>query len=241
MSVRVLLIDVGNSRIKWGWRDADGRLAADVEGVDTALADRTTLSAAWQRAQHCVYCCVAGEAADRVLRAALPAGCRSHRIRAAANACGIDNLYHDPVRLGADRWAALIGARTLLDGALVVVCAGTATTVDALDAGDRFLGGYILPGVDLMMESLARRTADLPLARGQATQWPRNTDDAIFNGCVGAQVALIERVRQRMGDARIVLSGGGSEALWPQFADPPARIDHLVLHGLARMAGDVLK
>lgn len=241
MSDRVLLIDAGNSRIKWGWSDAAQRLSADVAGTDTARADVAMLTGCWSAARRCIYSCVAGEVIDALLSSALPPDCRVHRVRATAHACEVTNLYHEPSQLGADRWAALIGARMLFDGALVVVCAGTATTIDALDADGRFLGGYILPGVELMMESLARRTAGLPLARGQASEWPRNTDDAILNGCAGAQAALVEQLRQRLGNARVVLSGGGCDVLLPRLVPPPERVDHLVLQGLARMAGDVLK
>jgi type III pantothenate kinase len=142
----------------------------------------------------------------------------------AATACGITNLYEQPAQLGADRWLALIGARSLCAGPLVVATAGTATTVDALDGQDRFLGGYILPGLRLMLEALARNTAGLPHARGQAADWPRNTDDAIHNACTDAQAALMERVRDQLGDgATLLLSGGAAAAISPRLRCAPPR------------------
>ncbi|MDE3011344.1 MAG: type III pantothenate kinase, partial [Pseudomonadota bacterium] len=63
--------------------------------------------------------------------------------------------------MGCDRWAALVGARARGSMATVVVMAGTATTVDALAADGRFLGGYILPGLRLMPKSLYERTAGI--------------------------------------------------------------------------------
>ena len=124
----------------------------------------------------------------------------------------------------------------------VVATAGTATTVDALDGADCFLGGYILPGLHLMLESLARNTADLPHAQGAPSAWPRNTDDAILNGCAGAQAALIGRVRDRLGSgATLLLSGGAADALAPHIEGDFRRADNLVLRGLARLATDVLK
>ncbi|MFZ5505599.1 MAG: type III pantothenate kinase, partial [Pseudomonadota bacterium] len=82
----------------------------------------------------------------------------------------------------------------------------------------------------------------LPHAQGAPVEWPRNTDDAIHNGCAGAQAALIERVQARLGaDATILLSGGGAEALSPYLACAHRRVDNLVLRGLARVAADVMK
>jgi type III pantothenate kinase len=236
----VLLIDAGNSRIKWAWLQGDAPGAES--GIDVADIDGAPLASAWRNATVAFYTCVAGDAVDAALRAALPPGCVAHRLQAQAAACGITNMYTTPSRLGADRWAALIGARTLAAGPLVVATAGTATTVDVLDADDRFLGGYILPGLHLMLESLARNTAGLPHAQGAPVEWPRDTDDAIHNGCAGAQAALIERVQTRLGvDATILLSGGGAEALSPYLACAHRRVDNLVLRGLARVAADVMK
>ncbi|WP_018228306.1 type III pantothenate kinase [Methyloversatilis universalis] len=236
----VLLIDAGNSRLKWAWL-RDGR-PGDEAGIDVAALDGAPLASAWRGATAALYTCVAGDAVDAALRAALPSGCAVHRIRSGEQAAGLTNLYERPAQLGADRWVALIGARTLVAGPLVVATAGTATTVDALDEADRFLGGYILPGLHLMLESLARNTADLPHAQGAPSDWPRNTDDAILNGCAGAQAALIARVRDRLGSsATLLLSGGGADALSPHIEGDLRRADNLVLRGLARLAADVLK
>lgn len=230
-----LLIDAGNSRIKWAWFDGKalrGDAAADLAGLDAE-----TLAGAWQAATAALYTCVAGDAVDALIRTALPAGCAVRRVRASASECGITSLYDDPAQLGADRWVALIGARGLLSGPLVVATAGTATTVDALDAGSRFLGGYILPGVQLMLASLARNTAALPLASGQAAHWPRNTDDAIHNAAIDAQAALIERIHDQLGvDAQVLLSGGAAALISPRLRCAHRVAGNLVLQGLSRLA-----
>lgn len=236
----VLLIDAGNSRLKWAWL-CDG-VPGNEAGTELGALDTVSLRAVWRDATAAVYACVAGDVIDALLRAALPSGAAVHRVRAESTACGLVNLYDRPGQLGADRWLALIGARTLEAGPLVVATAGTATTVDALDAADRFVGGHILPGLHMMLQSLARNTADLPHAQGVPAIWPRNTDDAILNGCAGAQAALIERVHGRLGDgATLLLSGGGADALVPHIGTAFRRVDNLVLRGLARIAADVLK
>ena len=108
--------------------------------------------------------------------------------------CGVRNSYEQAGQLGADRWAALIGARALHRGPVVVVMAGTATTVDLLDETGVFLGGLIFPGFDLMRGSLARNTAQLPYADGSYAAQPRRTADAIFSGCLHAQAGAVERL-----------------------------------------------
>ena len=117
--------------------------------------------------------------------------------------------------------------------------AGTATTIDTLDAGGRFRGGLILPGLDLMRRALARDTAALPLASGEHEAYPRNTDDAIISGCLEAQLGAIERAFMRIAgapDSLCLLSGGAAQMLAPQLNIPHRLIDNLVLEGLARQA-----
>jgi type III pantothenate kinase len=149
------------------------------------------------------------------------------------------NAYDDPARLGADRWAALIGARGWHAGPALVVMAGTATTIDVLDAAGRFRGGLILPGLDLMRQALARNTAGLPQASGTYRDLPTNTDDAIESGILMATLGAIERMAARAcrpvsADFCVLLSGGAADLLAPHIELPLMRIDNLVLEGLAR-------
>jgi type III pantothenate kinase len=235
----ILCIDSGNSRIKWGrhdgacWRDqgvvdqADvARLAALVAG--TAPPERVMLAN------------VAGPDVAASIGAALaPWQERITEVRSAARGGGVKNGYDDPARLGVDRWCALVGARDLGAGACLVVMAGTATTIDALAADGRFIGGMILPGLDLMRRALARDTAALPLADGAHVEWPRRTEDAIATGCLEAQIGAIERAWARLPEAReCLLAGGAAELLEPRLGMPHRRVPLLVLEGLRRLAGD---
>ena len=152
--------------------------------------------------------------------------------------CGVRNLYDNPAQLGADRWAALIGARTLHAGACLVVCAGTATTVDVLDDEGNFQGGLILPGVALMVRALAGNTAQLPLAEGKFAGLPRNTADAIVSGCLHAQAGAIERMFEQVvayAEATCLVGGGAAAQLCDLLRIPTRQVDTLVLEGLARI------
>ena len=99
-----------------------------------------------------------------------------------------------------------------------VVSLGTATTADVLDGAGVFQGGVILPGLDLMRSSLARDTAQLPLADGRFDPLPRRTVDAIVSGCLHAQLGAIERmfrlVEAETG-AVCLLNGGAAGSLAP--------------------------
>src|SRR6516162_10723505 len=103
-------------------------------------------------------------------------------------ACGVTNRYARPAQLGADRWASLVAARRrstatdLFPPACVVVNAGTAVTIDALDVDGVFHGGLILPGMRLMLQALAENTAGLKATPGEFRVFPDNTADALYSG-----------------------------------------------------------
>lgn len=237
----ILLIDAGNSRIKWRVVDAarpfvtvaEGALAHDA--ADT-LADVRASHPGLQRA---LGCNVAGAAiAARITDAC--AGLPLVWLTSTASCAGVRNLYRDPAQLGADRWAAVIGARALHPHACVVVMAGTATTIDLLSATGDFLGGLILPGVELMQHALARGTAQLPLADGRFALQPRCTVDAIHSGCMQAQAGAIERMFGQIADepdALCLLGGGAADSFADLLGLPLRRVDNLVLNGLAAVVG----
>ena len=233
----ILCVDSGNSRIKWGlhadgaWRETGAIDHADVAQL-AALPQRLPMPACVMLAN------VAGEDAGKAIRQALaPWLTVFQEIESAANAGGVTNLYENPARLGVDRWCALIGARAITTSPCVVVMAGTATTVDTLDGDGRFLGGLILPGLDLMRRSLARDTAALPLAAGQYSPHPRCTDDAIISGCIEAQAGAIERACARLGDEVVCLLSGGAAGFVGEHLNVPHRpVANLVLEGLLRLA-----
>ena len=235
----ILAIDCGNSRIKWG-ASQDGRWIAR---GSAAYADAQRLPLDWvalPAPRAVAIANVAGERAHSALAPyleRLPAAARW--ICAQPRQCGVENGYREPATLGADRWAALIGARALHRGASVVVMAGTATTVDRLDSDGRFRGGLILPGAVLMKNALASNTADLPLASGRWSAAPEATDDAIETGCLEAQAGAIERMHARIGGEALCLLSGGAAALIAPLLNIPVRlVDNLALEGLVRIASE---
>ncbi len=232
-----LLIDAGNTRVKFGWHDDEQWICReDIAHDALPLTDFTRFG----MPERIVVANVASEAIRSHIREQLaPWEDRVEWLRPSAMRCGLRNLYDNPEQLGADRWAAAIGAWKRVQGACIVVCAGTATTIDAIGPGGHYLGGLILPGHGLMLRALAGGTADLPLASGDCVNFPRNTDDAIETGVRYAQAGAVERLRSQMpAGAPVVLSGGSSWVLAPLIAPPRIDFPNLVLEGLFHIATD---
>ena len=232
----ILCLDSGNSRLKWGLRkDGDWLASGALPHAEMArFAEQLPADCAPQRV---IGCNVAGIERAGPIEAAL--GLTIDWITAKDAQCGVVNGYETPSSLGADRWAALIGARAMQRGAALVVLAGTATTVDVLDATGRHQGGLILPGVNLMKSALATGTAQLPLARGEYRRLPRNTHDAIVSGAIQATLGAIQRMYAVLPsgqEAVCLLAGGAADSLEGHLEIPCRRIDNLVLEGLACIA-----
>ncbi|TDF65013.1 type III pantothenate kinase [Cupriavidus sp. L7L] len=275
MSVPQLLIDIGNTRLKWAWCEAGAPLPAGAglptpwqHGGAVAHADENALKtlAADLRALRgtgpmpAVWITnVAGPVIAAAVDAALAdafGGCAPVQwVRSSAAHGNLVNGYREPTQLGVDRWVGAIGAhRWLPHDTLLVVTAGTATTLDIVTVGAdgraRFEGGLILPGLALMLGTLARNTAQLPALEvkevqeagtvaGAHLRWADNTHDAIAAGCLAAQAGAIERTWRALGErgtTRCLLSGGARSALSGALAVPFEMHDNLVLLGLHAMA-----
>jgi type III pantothenate kinase len=245
--MRILAIDAGNSRIKWGVHD-DGSWA--VQGwVPTERAER--LARAWAAIgapDRVIAANVAGErVARRIAASARGFTLRVRFVKGAARQCGVNSSYDTPAQLGADRWAALIGARHFHRGACVVVNAGTTMTVDALAADGVFLGGMIVPGMELMRGALARNTSGLRRrGAGCFAFFPARTADAIESGAINALAGAVERMQRFMREAgqqepRTILSGGAAPIIAPQLTGPLELVDNLVLEGIVCIALDSVR
>jgi type III pantothenate kinase len=232
----ILCLDSGNTRLKWGLREGQRWVA----GGALAHAQGAALELPLRPAR-IVACNVAGAAGSVPIEAlARRLGLAVEWVRSRPAQCGVVNRYDAPDQLGADRWAALVGARGQQAGPCIVVICGTATTVDLLDGDGAFQGGLILPGLDMMRAALADGAADLPAARGEAVELPRNTFDAIASGAVEATLGAIERMGRRSGaGTTCLLSGGAAAVLAPRLELPHRVVDNLVLEGVARIAAEL--
>jgi len=236
----LLLIDAGNTRIKWALVSADSAAGAWLASGAVAHAQLESLQAAWAGLDisQVLLSNVAGSAIAARLQAMLPV--QAQLFASLPQLAGIVNAYRDPSQLGCDRFAAAIGAHALApQQALIVANCGTATTIDAITADGVFLGGMILPGLGLMASSLARNTAQLPQigdANKAPTGFANNTDDAILSGCLAAQAGAIERAVRMHGATACLLSGGAAPRIALALSIPFQLVDNIVMTGLQTAA-----
>lgn len=234
-----LLIDMGNSRLKW----AVNSNFDFIPGKSIANAEITpnTLTQLWeaitppdQLAISCVGTIQLFELVVLVAERLWP-GITVIRAKSEAQGFGVTNAYQEPEKLGVDRWLGMIAGYHNYQKALCTVGCGTAITVDVVDSSGRHLGGLISPGLRLMKESLVKGTENLSLSEtvcpfGLAT----NTDAAIYNGTLSAACGLIELMLKNQPDTTQLLLTGGDAGIIAAHLSKPATIEpDLVLRGLA--------
>jgi type III pantothenate kinase len=231
----LLLIDAGNTRVKWALANDAAPLGQWSASGAVLHSELEALPVHWSGLQikRTLVANVAGPVMRTRLAALLPSG--TAWLEAQAQLKGMRNLYRNPAQLGVDRFAAALAARTLARGkpAIVAMC-GTATTVDAVSAQGDFMGGMILPGLALMANSLARNTAQLPQVEPRALPagFADNTDDAIVSGILAAQAGAIERAAALHHAEVVYLSGGAAPWVAAALRIPVQLVDNMVLAGL---------
>jgi type III pantothenate kinase len=247
-----LLVDIGNTRIKWARlagkrlvsRGAEAHAGWEAEDFQRHLLTRP------QGLTAVLVASVAAPALTRSLnlaarRAGLPEPTVVTTVRRAG---GITVGYLEPWRLGVDRFVAAIGAHHLFPGkALCVIGVGTAMTVDLITAQGRHLGGAIIPAPGLMVDTLLSRTNGIRRrAHGGSAGtshglFARSTRAGIVQGSRYAAAATIERAldeaRRRLKQPPLaVLTGGGARDVRPLVRRPSRQVSDLVLQGLAVLA-----
>ncbi len=238
----LLLVDAGNTRIKWALAEPSAAPGAWAMADAVSHAGLDGAADAWRRAgvTRALVSNVAGAELRARIAQALPEAIAVEWFASSLERAGLRNGYRNPGQLGCDRFAAAIGARALAPGQdLIVATCGTATTVDAVTADGRFIGGMILPGLALMAGSLARNTAQLPqvtpgaqVEKSAPPLFGDNTDDAIVSGVLSAQAGAIERACAAHGAALCILSGGAAPYIAPALKFSYLLVDNIVLVGL---------
>lgn len=235
----LLAVDAGNTRIKWGLHDGQGwRRTASIPTTDVGQLVQawTALDA---RPERVIVSNVAGPAVGASLTHAVAIlGVTVVPFVPRAEQAGVLNRYDMANQLGTDRWAALIAARARVRGACVVVHVGTTMVVDALSEAGEFLGGLLVPGIDLMVESLARRIESLRVPPGGYEAFPRNTPDALASGAIDAAAGAVAAMVRRLGarsaaSPAVIVAGGAGARLLPYLPGDVQLAEHLVLDGLA--------
>ncbi len=243
----IVLVDAGNARLKWAC--LDGATLTN-HGYASLVGDNTsavaTLRARVGAPSRVLIANVAGAAVAASLAEAF--GSATHFVTPRASFAGVTCGYREPRRLGVDRWLAVIAAYQEAVDWVCVVDAGTALTVDAVSGQGEHQGGLILPGLGLMADSLQQRTSDVGSAgRGESPPaglalFGRSTEEAVTRAALLASAALVDRCVESLEQAaghtpRLMVTGGDGEVLMPWLESHCEFHPHLVLEGLAVMAG----
>jgi len=238
MAAMKLLVDVGNSRVKWAFGTADGFVRLGEAWHQEGEGPRALLEADQVPAEIRIAN-VAGSRVGTRLAALLEARFRVAPVfaRSAASGAGVRSGYTDPSQLGVDRWLAICAAFARYRAPLCVVDAGTATTIDIVNGAGEHEGGLILPGIALMQAALRGSTGDLDrlsaesatpggLAAGPADSRTRerspvidlgrNTAAALHHGAIQSTAGLIHQCLRSLRSSippgglpeRLVLTGG---------------------------------
>lgn len=234
-----LLIDIGNSRLKWGTA-SKGRIVSGSALVNHQV-DRQALADAWKDipppGRLAVSCVSSKKLSERVQAVALELwpDIDVILVHSEAQGFGVSNAYLIPEKLGVDRWLALIAVRNQYDAPACIVDCGTAITLDLMDAKGRHRGGMICPGLTLMKTSLTESTEALPLARATYNAGPANfTEAAIYSGALTAAAGMIEHVfAGQPKDSLLILTGGDASLVAAELVYKSIVDADLVLRGLA--------
>jgi len=240
----MLLIDIGNTRLKWGLHDGT-KIITSGSGSYADPGELPVAIDASGVSPECAYLASVGahDVASRVCQEIESHyGIRVEVMQTGTKCCGVVNGYLQPGRLGIDRWAAMVGAKLRFSGPLCVVDSGSAVTIDALNSEGRHLGGYIVPGLEMQRSLLQKGTATVRVTEPvmESTAWGRDTAACLTQGGIEAIVGLVERAARRLEEqcseaVTTVITGGDAEVILPLLELDAHKEEFLVFEGMARM------
>ena len=238
---KCLQLDVGNSSAKWRLVQGNTVSARGVYRTDDPASEAALLDST-DAVQQIWISSVASPAAEQALAALLHARWKVAPwfARTQARTGSLYNSYADPLRMGVDRWLAMLGARQRQQGRLCVVDAGSALTIDLVSAAGHHEGGYIIPGPALMERALLLDTdrvrfaedVDFSLSPGTSTA------QAVRHGIALAQAGAVALALQHAGSEPVSLlfTGGAGEMLMQLLDRGGVWAPDLVFEGLEHMA-----
>jgi len=246
----MLLLDVGNSSVKWATQTNGQFRRGSCFRHDSEIFAHAA-EQAWGSFEptRVVVANVAGERMEQLISGWMKGkwGIAPEYLQASAMICGVKNAYAEPGKLGIDRWAAMIEAHHLYKGPVCIIDCGSAITIDALAADGGHLGGLIMPGIELQQGALVSNTADINGFSGEVDNrtslLASETGEAVVYGTLYMITAAIDRViadvSAECGEPlKTMITGGDAERILPLLTQQVQHEADLVLKGVARLAGE---
>ena len=243
----IVYLDQGNSAIKWRV-ESEGALLKQgrSEGSDLTnlLAEFDALTGESEGLPEVWVSNVAGAKAEMLLKNALTQlGVSFPRfVKVQRQFAGLTVAYEDISQLGVDRWLAMLAARESAEVEVLVISAGTAITVDKIDAGGRHLGGLIAPGWSMLKDVVQSNTADIDIVFGEmsgarelgAGRLGKSTLECLSLGVSAMMVSFIECAIAQfgLGCSRKLMTGGFASVLNALTGNQCRLAENLVLDGL---------
>ena len=238
-----LIIDLGNSRLKWArlGQQSDGSKGAIEHGGRLSETTLKQLGGDGPAPQAVVCAAVASQDLIDSLTdfCARVWGIDVEYVLSSDRFLGLVNSYQQPERLGVDRWLAMLAARRIIDGWFCLIDAGTAITVDLVDAQGQHHGGWIMPGENLMHRSLIEHTGRIKTEPALVdAAWGVSTADAVALGTQAAVAGLVAEAQRKVMDfaterPQFVVTGGCGSRIIEYLNGPVMLVPDLVLDGLA--------
>jgi type III pantothenate kinase len=249
-----LWLDAGNTRLKWqlvlaGEQVAKGAIVHKQDmrrAVDSMFQESQFTGAVEKEAVSVAgLASVLNEESNRVLAEAIKekAGLELQGAKVEKSKLGLVCAYEDVGRLGVDRWLALLAAYSKYEGAVCVISCGSALTVDVANKAGQHLGGYILPGLNMSVQSLLGSTHSVRFKKGQeagSLAYGCDTASAVNNGVLLQKVLFIKGVWERVSNSfskespKLVLTGGDAAFIRSHLCEMQEIeiCDDLVIQGL---------
>ncbi|MEL0638373.1 MULTISPECIES: type III pantothenate kinase [Marinomonas] len=232
---RVLIVDVGNTSIKYTafegdlvlWQVRDDEMISKNDFLPDAIYFASVRSEE------------ENQASLLNLRRGYPLS-EVVELKSEAEICGVRSAYHEPHRLGVDRWLTVIASYHLFGGDVVIVDAGTAIKVDMVNSVGQHLGGYITPGLAMMEKSLLSNTARIRYENAEKLECvglPNSTARAVSEGCNEMALGFLERLYKGYKHFTWVVTGGDAQLLLSALRIDAKQELYLVAKG-AKLVGD---
>lgn len=231
--MNVLDVDAGNTFIKWRLMGSDQR---------GRIRHSELTNSKWPiKVQRVRVASVAGEQVNQALCDFVSRRwqVQPEFAKTQAEACGVRNSYRDPARMGVDRWLAMLSAWHQVRRACWVVDCGSAITIEQLDKNGQHLGGYIIPGVQLMSKTLLSNTAEVVVGHsieGFSVAPGVNTTEAVQHGLNLVLQSLAEKIMRNAVGQPVYVTGGDGQ-LFCSLVDGAIWRPDLVLDGLPLALG----
>ena len=245
----ILAVEIGNSNIVLGCFDEneilfEDRLSTDRDStvLEYAVIIKTSLEMhhlEYEQITGAIISSVVPSVTENVQQAIFRLIGQQAMVVSPGMKTGLNILLDDPKQLGSDRVADAVGAIGEYPCPLIIVDMGTATTISVIDGQKNFMGGMIIPGLQVSLDSLANRTSQLPHISLEAPKKVigTNTVDCMKSGIIystaGSIDGAIERIEEELGETCTVVSTGGHARKIIPYCHHEILIDpHLLLKGL---------